>query len=294
MKTIKSNINIGKSVMYAVQGAIVGIGAILPGISGGVLCVAFGLFEPIMELLTHPKESLKKNKDMLVPFIIGWVLGFILLAKVVEVFFSFAPDVAIFLFFGLVCGTIPDMFKHAEESNRSMSWTPFIMSLSASYIFFHIIEAGELIDLPENFLTFMFCGVLWGLSLIVPGLSSSTLLIYLGLFEPLTEGISSLDITVLFPFVIGISATVVLLAKFVNMLFKQHYALISRIILGFVISTSLKTLPHNFSSVWSMIISVACCALGFLIAILMDKADKKTQRNTEKLPDAESVNTDDN
>ncbi len=291
MKT--RNIDIRKSVMYAIQGAIVGIGAILPGISGGVLCVAFGLFEPIMELLTNPKESLKKNSNMLVPFIIGWVLGFILLAKVVEVFFSFAPDVAIFLFFGLVCGTIPDMFKRAEESDRKMSWTPFIISLSASYIFFHIIEAGELIDLPENFFTFTFCGVLWGLSLIVPGLSSSTLLIYLGLFEPLTEGISGLDFTVLLPFIIGISATVVLLAKFVNMLFKKHYALISRIILGFVISTSLKTLPHDFSSVWSMIISIACCALGFLIAIAMDKADRKNSGEPDMSADLPTADPDD-
>lgn len=39
-----------KSIMYAIQGAIVGVGAILPGVSGGVLCVAFGIYEPMMAL----------------------------------------------------------------------------------------------------------------------------------------------------------------------------------------------------------------------------------------------------
>ena len=39
-----------KSVLYALQGAIVGVGAILPGVSGGVLCVAFGIYEPMMAL----------------------------------------------------------------------------------------------------------------------------------------------------------------------------------------------------------------------------------------------------
>lgn len=48
---------IGKSLLYAVKGAIVGVGAILPGISGGVLCVAFGIYKPIMDLLTHPAKS---------------------------------------------------------------------------------------------------------------------------------------------------------------------------------------------------------------------------------------------
>ncbi len=281
---MKQKQSLSQTVLYAIQGAIVGIGAILPGISGGVLCVAFGLFEPIMELLTHPKDSIRKNKNMLIPFLLGWVLGFVLLSKVVEIMFGFIPDIAVFLFFGLVCGTIPDMFKKSEEADRKMSWTPFIISLSASYIFFHILDGGEAIDLPENFLTFMFCGVLWGLSLIVPGLSSSTVLIYLGLFDPLVEGIAGLDIFVLIPFGIGIVVTVLMFAKLVDMLFKKHYALISRIILGFVISTSLKTLPHEFGSVWTMIISVLACVAGFFIAIAMDKADGTRKDKEKKLP----------
>lgn len=261
--------------MYAIYGAIIGVGAILPGVSGGVLCVAFGLFEPLMELLTHPKDTLKRDYHIFVPFLAGWALGFVLLARVVEAFFSFAPDVAIFLFFGLVCGTIPEMFKKSEEADREMSWTPFVISMSISYILFHIIEAGEAIVIPESFLSFVFCGFMWGISLIVPGLSSSTVLIYLGLYVPLTEGIGSFDLGVLIPFGIGIVVTVLLFAKFVNMLFKKHYALISRIILGFVISSSLKTLPHSFGSVWTMIISVVCFAVGFAVAVAMDKAEKK-------------------
>ena len=179
------------------------------------------------------------------------------------------------LFFGLVCGTIPDLFKKSEESDKKVGWTPFVISLSISYILFHIIEAGEAVIIPANFLSFAFCGFMWGISLIVPGLSSSTVLIYLGLYVPLTEGIGSFDFKVLIPFGIGIIVTVLLLAKFVNMLFKKHYALISKIILGFVISSSLKTLPHSFSSVWSMIISVVCFALGFAVAMAMDEAEKK-------------------
>lgn len=261
--------------MYAIQGAIVGIGAILPGVSGGVLCVAFGIFEPLMEFLTHPKRSFKNNYQMFVPFFVGWALGFVLLARVVEAFFSFAPDVAIMLFFGLVCGTIPDLFKKSEEANRHMSWTPFVISLSISYILFHIIEVGEAIVIPESFFSFLFCGFMWGVSLIVPGLSSSTVLIFLGLYVPLNEGIANFDMSVLLPFVTGIVITVLLFAKLVNMLFKRHYAFVSRIILGFVISSSLKTLPHDFKSVGTMIISVICFGIGFIVAIVMDRAESK-------------------
>ena len=36
------------------QGALIGLGAVLPGISGGVLSVVFGVYRPIMELLSDP------------------------------------------------------------------------------------------------------------------------------------------------------------------------------------------------------------------------------------------------
>lgn len=273
--------NLIEAIMYAIQGAIVGIGAILPGVSGGVLCVAFGLFEPLMEFLTNPKKSMKNSYHIFIPFFIGWALGFVLLAKVVEMFFSFAPDVAIFFFFGLVCGTIPELFKKSEEAGKNMSWTPFVISLSISYILFHIIEAGEAVAIPTNFFSFLFCGFMWGISLIVPGLSSSTVLIYLGLYVPLTEGIGGFSLDVLIPFLIGIVVTVMLFAKLVNMLFKKHYALISRIILGFVISSSLKTLPYDFKSAWTMAISVVCFAVGFIIAHAMEAAEKKRANQKE-------------
>jgi len=65
-----------ESIIYAIKGAIVGVGAILPGVSGGVLCVAFGMYEPMMELLTRPKKSFKKHYKMFTPFVIGWALAF--------------------------------------------------------------------------------------------------------------------------------------------------------------------------------------------------------------------------
>ena len=273
MEKIKPNLT--QIILYAIQGAIVGVGAILPGVSGGVLLVAFGLYEPLMELLTNPKKAIKERYQLFAPFLVGWALGFILLARVCEVFFKFAPDIAIFLFFGLVCGTIPSMFKKSEEENRGASWTPFVISLTVSYVLFHLLEASEAIKVSANFLSFLFCGFMWGISLIVPGLSSSTVLIYLGLYVPLTDGIGSFDMSILIPFFIGIVSTVLLFARLVNMLFKKHYAIISRIILGFVISSSLKTLPDRFGSTWSMIVSVICFAVGFLVALSMDKAERR-------------------
>lgn len=47
-----------KSVMLIIKGVFVGFGAIMPGISGGTLCAAFGMYKPLLNLyLPHEKQS---------------------------------------------------------------------------------------------------------------------------------------------------------------------------------------------------------------------------------------------
>ena len=271
-----------QSIIYMIQGAIVGIGAILPGVSGGVLCVAFGIYEPMMELLTHPRDAIKKSYKMFLPFVIGWIVGFLLLAKAIEMLFATSAAVALMLFFGLICGTLPELFKASERSDPTKSWTPLVISLSAAYLLFHILENQVGVVVPPSFFSFLLCGFLWGLSLIVPGLSSSSILIYLGLYEPMTSGIASLAPTVLIPMGLGIVLTALALARLVNMLFKKHYATTSRAVLGFVVASSLKALPMSFPTTLSLIISIICFAIGFVIARVMDKAEAKTKTHSKE------------
>ena len=89
-------------VLLFFQGVLIGTGAILPGISGGVLCVAFGIYEPMMAFLSHPISSFKKNYKFLITIILGGGVGFILLAKIVESFLAFSAVAAMFLFCGLM------------------------------------------------------------------------------------------------------------------------------------------------------------------------------------------------
>lgn len=274
---MKTNV-IFKNIMYAIQGAIVGVGAILPGVSGGVLCVAFGIYEPMMALFTHPIKSFKKYYKMFIPFLIGWALGFTLLAKAVGHLFSISPTIALMLFFGLICGTLPELIKTSEKSDPERSWTPFIISLSLAYLLFQILDSGTNAAVAPSFASYVLSGLLWGLSLIIPGLSSSSVLIYLELYEPLTAGIGNLDGTVILPFLIGITLTILLFARLVTMLFDKHYALISRVILGIVIASSLKILPASFESPLTLLIALICFMIGFVIARSMDVIKNKQNK----------------
>ncbi len=52
-------------------GALIGAGAILPGVSGGVLAVVFGIYRPFMEVLTRPRKAVPKYWKMLIPLGLG-------------------------------------------------------------------------------------------------------------------------------------------------------------------------------------------------------------------------------
>ena len=263
------------AILCVFQGLLVGIGAVIPGAIGGVLSVVFGYYEPIMELLTNPKQSFKKNYKRFIPFVIGWLASFVLLAKTIEVLFAADASVALMLFFGLICGTLPELIKTFERSDPKKSWTPMVLSLALAYFFFFILENSGRVNVPPSFWAYLFCGVLWGLSLIVPGLASSGIMIYLGLYEPMNAGIGAIDFSVILPLVLGVAISVLLFARIVNMLFKKHYTVISRVILGFVTASTLMILPTSFTSVTKLIISLACFAAGFALTRIIDVIGSK-------------------
>ena len=62
----KKRSGVGEIIMRLIHGAIIGLGAVLPGISGGVLCVVFGVYKPIMELLSHPFKAIKKYANSVI------------------------------------------------------------------------------------------------------------------------------------------------------------------------------------------------------------------------------------
>ena len=270
MKSIKPFKSAAHWLILSCKGAIVGTGAILPGVSGGVLCVAFGIYEPLMALLAHPVKSFRQYYKMFIPFLIGWVAGFVLLARVAELLFEASSAAALALFVGLICGTIPEMMKKSEKNGSEQSWSAFIIPMVVVFALLSFLQTGAVNSITPSDAWYVFCGAVWGLSLVVPELSSSSILIFMGLYQPMTSGIAGLDFTVILPLLGGLIITVLLSARLVNNLFEKQYALMSRIILGIIISSTLMILPASFESSVSALLSAMCFVAGFVFARWMD------------------------
>ena len=272
-----------KWLIWLAEGMIIGAGAILPGISGGVLAVTFGIYRPLMATLSHPKDNLRRYWHIFLPLCIGFLLGFVVLAKAISAFFSADSNIAVCLFTGLVAGSLPQLFLEADKKgNKRADWIAFTITLMAA-MFLVIVQYSNqaTVSVTPNVFWYLFCGGLWGLSLVIPGMTSSAILIWLGLFQPMTDGISALDPAVLLPYILGIVLVVLLTARVVNAFFDRFYGIAYRMILAVVFASTLSIIPTSFSSVGEGILCGVVCAAGFIGAWAMDRYGKKPDSDAE-------------
>ena len=109
-----------KFIKNIFKGICIGAGAILPGISSGVLCVIFGIYDKLIESILGLFHNFKKNFLFLLPIGIGGIIGIILLGNVLKFFFHAYPMPTKYTFMGLILGSIPLLIKkiHTHQNFR--------------------------------------------------------------------------------------------------------------------------------------------------------------------------------
>nr|MBP8858161.1 DUF368 domain-containing protein [Anaerolineaceae bacterium] len=153
-----------------VKGIIIGVGFITPGLSGGVLAVVFGVYEPLMRFLANLKHKFVKNVSFFLPIGAGGVLGIIAFSAVVDYAFSHFAAQFIWLFIGFIAGTFPSLFKTAgKEGRKTWHWALLGGMAVLTLLFMRWMESFNNVTLPQTFLNWLLSGALIGLGVVVPG-----------------------------------------------------------------------------------------------------------------------------
>ena len=265
-------------IFRVLQGALIGLGAVLPGISGGVLSVIFGIYKPIMELLSNPFKNFKTHVPKLIPVIIGGVIGFLGVANILSFFLEKYPDPSVCVFIGLITGMLPSLFREAGEQGRSKG--SYISMAVCMCVIFTLLIGLQMtsIEVAPNFFWYLFCGFCLALSIIAPGMSFSTILMPLGLYTPFIDGIGHFDMGILIPGGIGALVTVICLAKAVNALFDNYYSIAFHGIIGIVIAATVMIIPFSgFTSPGTALVNGVCIIIGILVALALDKFNSRVK-----------------
>ncbi|NLE12181.1 MAG: DUF368 domain-containing protein [Clostridiales bacterium] len=267
-------------LLWFIEGMLVGFGAILPGISGGTLCVAFGMYKPLIETLSNVRSGLKKHALMLVTFLLGVLAGFVALSGAAAIMLQQNTDLVTCLFIGFIIGTFPDLWRDAGAQGRTKrSVIALLIGFAGMIILLGILKSNTSLSIEPGIPGFFLSGVLWGMSFIVPGLSSSSLLLFFGLYQPMLMGIASFDMSVLIPMGLGMGLCVLLLSKIIGKTFENHYSASSHGILGIVAATAVMILPEWDGKLISIIVNIAAIILGGGLSFIFSGVCRRIKRN---------------
>ena len=254
-------------LLWLLEGIVVGFGAILPGVSGGTLCVAFGMYRPIIDTLAHVRSGIRKHGLMLLTFFAGVLVGFVALSGLAA--WLLAKDTALVtcVFIGFIIGTFPELWQDAGTQGRTgRGIFAMVLGFAAMAVLLGALKTTVAITVAPGMAGFLLCGVLWGLSFIVPGLSSSSLLLFFGLYQPMLAGIAAFDLTVLLPLGAGMALCVLLLSRIIERTYQKHFSIVSHGILGIVAATALMILPKWDGSVQMLMINLLAILFGCVLS----------------------------
>lgn len=270
------------------QGMAVGIANIIPGVSGGTMMVAMGLYDKLIHCITHLKSEFKQSLKLLVPIFAGAGLAIVVLSRLFEYLLEVHPIPTNFAFCGLIAGSLPFIIKkvkgHVITVGKIIPFLVFfviviVMALMgetsgvAADVSFSILNVVKLFGV----------GIIAAATMVVPGVSGSMMLMLLGYYDTILTTINDcIDallafdyveimeaVGILAPFGIGILVGIFLIAKIIEFIFLKaeihtYYAIIG-LIMASPIAILLNTDWSGFS-ISTALVSAGSFILGWITA----------------------------
>ena len=265
-----------KDLIVILKGFIIGSSMSVPGVSGGTMAILLGIYDRLISSISNFFKDIKGNLLFLGKFCLGGALGIGSLAFVIS-WLDYAPIPVSFFFLGAVVGGIPALYIKANEKKFGIS----------SFLYFAVglIVVVAIGRIPHGMITmssglsfsnvfmWLVTGVIIAVALVLPGISTSHMLIVLGMYDVTLLAITNFDL--IFIGVLGISVLlgIILITKplewVMNGFPHQTYCMI----IGFVVGSTeaifrdkiIPSLPNTLEVAWwvgTILISVVAFAAG--------------------------------
>ncbi len=230
-----------------IKGIVVGIGVILPGVSSGVLCMIMGIYEKILDSILTFFKDIKKNTKFLLPFGIGVLIGVIILSNVLKIVLYNYPVQTKGIFIGLILGSMPLLIKEVnsrekfDKKNIIYTAIAFMIGISMTLIeeYVSIPSTGEVSNIY-----LVISGLIMSIGYVIPGVSSTIMLMSLGIYSLYLQSISVMYLPVLIPLGIGLVIGGIFWMKATKYLLQKHYAKMSYAIIGFTLGSIYVLVPE--------------------------------------------------
>lgn len=224
---------------------IIGICAILPGVSGSVIAVSLGIYDRLLDIITD-FNKIKKNKLFLFLFIIGLLCGIFLTGNIIVYIFKY-KTILYYILTGIIISEIPFIIKKIHNySGNKIKKLPFFIS----FLFSLLLDLINGNNVTSNYscIKWFLGGILFSFGKVFPGISSSFFLLNLGIYDDIIVLIINpllllKNIYYYIPFIIGAIFGLIIFIKLLSYLLNNKFESLYSCIMGFIISSIVVLIP---------------------------------------------------
>lgn len=254
-----------KFIIGFAKGILIGAGGILPGISSGVLCVIFGIYEKLIDSILNFFSDIRKNVRFLLPIMLGGFVGIIIFSKILQFLLYKYQLQTKSIFIGLILGGIDLLFKDIRKKEKVKIRNILYLIISL-LIGISMVYLENKIGIQDNkdvsYIYLILSGILMSVGIVVPGVSSTIILMLLGIYSLYLNSVSTLYLPVLIPMIIGIIIGSLFCMKIVKYLLDKFYTQTMYSIIGFTLGSVFVLLP-SINTTMEIIITLICIMCGY-------------------------------
>lgn len=248
MSTAPEKVSTQKAVF---GGVLMGLANLVPGVSGGTLILAVGLYDRFIGAIARCSRLKPTHDDLR-------FLGLLGMGAVVAVLALAGPAVyvvnlhrwaAYSVFIGLTLGSVPTL---AREVNRP-KFAEALAFLAGFALLVGIKLASEGNSLPESVFVLFIVGAVAASSMVLPGISGSYVLILCGLYDAVIGALSPAvlsedfmgSLVILLPFGVGVVAGVGLLSNAIRSALERAPRVTHALLLGLLVGSVVGLWPFQ-------------------------------------------------
>lgn len=262
------------------KGAIIGVGVIIPGVSGGTLAVLLGIYEEMIDHISSIRKDFKSSFIYLLPILMGIVIAFAAMYFPLKLALEHIPFELCMTFVALMVCSTPKIGKDAYQTgfykkDILCAVLAFGLCLGISFI-----PIGNELVLNLDMAWYMYIvlfvvGILTSVALVVPGISGSMLLLIIGLYKPLLDTISNVlktpldSFVILLIFAVGLIVGFFTIAKLMQVLLRKFEHQTKWAIFGFVLASIIALfIAFDFKGLLSPLhIGIGCACFAAIISV---------------------------
>ncbi|HPZ35651.1 MAG TPA: DUF368 domain-containing protein [Bacteroidales bacterium] len=243
--------------MLILKGIAMGAANVIPGVSGGTIALITNIYERFINslknlnftaiklLFTGKIKELINYIDLyfLLQVFTGILIALFTIAFLLKYLFLHYPIYTWAFFFGLIIGSLWLIVKKLNKM-KLWDWLLLLIGISIPVIMVFLKPINE----NDNLFYILFCGMISTSGMVLPGISGSYLLLLLGNYKLIMlDAVTTLNLKILIPFLIGSILGLIIVSYFVSLLLKKYYNQVLSLLSGFVIGSLALIWPWKYS-----------------------------------------------